>query len=231
MGAIVATAIASGDAGRGAMTETVDSTTQRPFAESGGQRFLSFPKVSETWLRDTAAKVADGMPPQGRTMKLSVSREWVTPLTAGMFCVMAVTGLLMFFHVDVGLGKAAHEWLGWLLLAAVVAHGTLNWASLRRYLVGSRPAQTLLLAAALVLAGSLLVDTGGEPSPPGLLMRAVGQAPLTAVAPLTGKTMAEVQADLVALGLPAAGGEQTLQQLTGNDRQRMGEAVRVLFAR
>lgn len=159
-----------------------------------------------------------------------MSREWVAPLVGGAFGVTAATGVPMFFHADVGLSKAVHEWLGWLLLAAVVAHGTLNWMSLRRYLTGSRPAQALLLAAALTLAGSLLLGGGDVPSPTALLMRAVGQAPLASVAPLTSKTLAEVQADLVALGLSAADGEQTLQQLTGNARHRMGDAVRVLFA-
>lgn len=162
---------------------------------------------------------------------IKMSRAWVTPLTAGVFGVMAVTGALLFFHIDVGLSKTAHEWLGWLLLAAVLGHGALNWMSLKRHLTSSRPAQALLLAAGLTLVGSLMAGSGEAPSPPGLLMRAVGQAPLASVAPLTGKPLAEVQADLVALGLPAADGQQTLQQLTGNDRQRMGDAVRVLFAR
>lgn len=54
---------------------------------------------------------------------IKVSREWATPVTVGVFVVMAATGLLMFFHLDIGLNKAAHEWLGWLMVAAVAAHG------------------------------------------------------------------------------------------------------------
>lgn len=48
---------------------------------------------------------------------MKVSREWATPLTIGIFTLMAVTGILMFFHLDKGLNKTAHEWLGWLLVA------------------------------------------------------------------------------------------------------------------
>lgn len=44
---------------------------------------------------------------------MTISRNWATPLTIGSFLLMAVTGLLMFFHLDTGLNKAAHEWLGW----------------------------------------------------------------------------------------------------------------------
>lgn len=162
---------------------------------------------------------------------IKFSREWVTPLTLGVFSVMAATGVLLFFHLDTGLNKTAHEWLGWLLVAAVVAHGCVNWVGLRRYLLNSRRAQVVLLASALVLAGSFMLG-GNEksPSPSALVMRAVTKAPLKDVAPLTGKTLEQVQSELAALGLPAADGEQTLQRLTGNDRARTGEALRALFA-
>ena len=43
---------------------------------------------------------------------MKLSRDWATPLTAGAFIVLAVTGLLMFFHLDRGLNHLAHEWLG-----------------------------------------------------------------------------------------------------------------------
>lgn len=36
-------------------------------------------------------------------------REWATPLTIGSFLLIAVTGVLMFFHLDSGLNKLAHE--------------------------------------------------------------------------------------------------------------------------
>jgi hypothetical protein len=162
---------------------------------------------------------------------IKVSREWVTPLTLGVFSVMAATGVLLFFHLDTGLNKTAHEWLGWLLVAAVVAHASVNWVSLRRYLLNSRRAQGVLVVSALVLAGSFVVGGKKEaPSPPALVMRAITKAPLKDVAPLAGKTLEQVQSELAALGLPAADGDQTLQRLTGNDRARTGEALRVLFA-
>ena len=64
--------------------------------------------------------------------------------------------VLVFFHLDSGLNKTAHEWLGWLLVAAVVAHASVNWVSLRRYLLNSRRAQGVLVVSALVLAGIAL---------------------------------------------------------------------------
>lgn len=41
-----------------------------------------------------------------------MNREIATPLTIGIFLIMSVTGILMFFHWDTGFNKLAHEWLG-----------------------------------------------------------------------------------------------------------------------
>lgn len=161
---------------------------------------------------------------------IRVSREWATPLTAGVFVIMAVTGLLMFFHLDMGLNKAAHEWLGWAMVAAVAAHGVANWPALKRYLTSSRRARQLLAVSALVLAGSFAFG-GGEPdaSPPVMTLQAIAAAPLKDVAPIARKPLAQLQAELTAAGLPATDGEQTLAALTGGDRGKMGRAVRVVF--
>lgn len=58
---------------------------------------------------------------------IKVSREWATPLTIGLFLLMGVTGLLMFFHWDNSLQKTLHEWLRWLMVAAAVVHALANW--------------------------------------------------------------------------------------------------------
>ena len=40
---------------------------------------------------------------------MKLQRDWATPLTIGAFGLLAVTGVLMFFHPDSGLNKAVHE--------------------------------------------------------------------------------------------------------------------------
>jgi hypothetical protein len=162
---------------------------------------------------------------------IPISRAWATPVTMGAFFVMVVTGGLMFFHLDSGLNKAAHEWLGWLLVAAVVAHGMANWLSLKHHLVASRRAQLILAASVFVLACSFVALGGGEAAPPPLLtLQAVSRAPLNTVLPLTGKSLAQARIDLAAAGLSLRDGEQSLQDLSGGNRGTLGRAVRALFA-
>jgi hypothetical protein len=65
-------------------------------------------------------------------------REWVTPIAAGAFLLSAVTGVLIFFHVDSGLNKVVHEWLGWVLLGGVALHVIANFSGFRRHLGARR---------------------------------------------------------------------------------------------
>lgn len=50
---------------------------------------------------------------------------------------MAITGILTFFHLESGLNKTAHEWLGWLMVAGVAAHAAANWLGFKRYFLSS----------------------------------------------------------------------------------------------
>ena len=42
-------------------------------------------------------------------------KTWAGPLMIGSFVVMAVTGILMFLHLNIGAMKLAHEWLSCFL--------------------------------------------------------------------------------------------------------------------
>jgi hypothetical protein len=66
-------------------------------------------------------------------MNLQNQRAWITPLVIGAFLLSAVTGTLMFFHLDSGLNKAAHEWLSWAMLIGVGLHLMLNLVPFKRY--------------------------------------------------------------------------------------------------
>lgn len=81
-----------------------------------------------------------------------------------------------------------------------------------------------------VLAASVVVTGGNEPSPPLMALQAIGRAPLKVSAPLAGKTLAQAQADLAAAGLPMPDGDRSLQDLSGGDRRKIGLAVRTLLA-
>lgn len=150
-------------------------------------------------------------------MNLHPYRPWITPLEIGTFVLMAVTGSLMFFHLDSGLNKTAHEWLGWAMVAAVVLHVLMNLNSCKRFFTLST-GRWVLGASALVLAASFvpLGGTGGKP-PFVAPMQALATAPLSAVALVAGVSSSELRAKLTQAGIVSQSDSQSIKDLVGSD--------------
>lgn len=160
---------------------------------------------------------------------LSRVREWATPITVGVFVLMAATGVLMFFHADTSLQKEVHEWAGWVMVAGVAGHAVANWPGLRRYLRLGRPA-LLMGVFVLVLAGSFFAGGGADdgPPPPVMAMQAISRAPIGRVAALYGQSGEQARQALAAQGIVLASDEATLASAIGEDRGRLGQALRAL---
>lgn len=148
-------------------------------------------------------------------------REWATPLTMGSFALMAVTGVLMFFHLDSGLNKPAHEWLGWAMVAGVVLHSAANFGSFKRYF-SQRAALAVIGAFLLVLGLSFLPlgDKGGGGKPaPVKAAEALIDAPIPVLAQLTGKDAQTLVAQLNQAGIPVAADGNLRQAVSGRKQQ------------
>lgn len=158
---------------------------------------------------------------------MKVQREWITPLTMGAFGVLAVTGVLMFFHLDSTLNKAAHEWLSWLLLAGVAGHAAVNWPALRRHLAGWR-GRTVLGVAALLLAVTFVPLPGRSGGPPFMApVRALADAPVTVLAAVARTTPQAMRERLAQAGHAPASDADSVKTLAGGD---LGDQMRVLSA-
>ena len=162
-------------------------------------------------------------------MNLNPHRPWITPLVIGAFGLSAVTGVLMFFHLDSGLNKTAHEWLSWAMVIGVLLHLLLNMNAFKRYFTQTT-ARVVMGVFALVLALSF-IPAGGAKSEPGFAppVRALAQAPISVLAQVAGTSTDEVRAKLTAAGLTVANEQQSVADLVGPDlRQQIGALTRVL---
>lgn len=159
------------------------------------------------------------------------TREWATPLTMGAFLVMAVTGLLMFFHLESGFNKPLHEWFGWAMAIGAAGHVVANWFAVKRYLTANRNARLLVGACAAALLLSFAPRPGDAVSPPVQAMQGVLRAPLPAVASLVGRPVDALRADLAAAGvsIAAADASVTLESATHGDRDLQRKAIRAIF--
>jgi hypothetical protein len=158
-------------------------------------------------------------------------RDWATPLTIGIFALMGVTGLLMFFESATRLNKTIHEWGGLIMVAAVVTHVIVNWLPFKRYLASSNMARGIVAACVLVLAMSFAPLTGSQDGgrPTSRLITAVLNAPLEKVAVLQGVPGEQLIADLAKAGITVTDLQQSLATLTKGDRELQDEAVAALF--
>lgn len=148
-------------------------------------------------------------------MNLNPHRPWITPLVMGAFLLSAVTGVLMFFHLDSGLNKLAHEWMSWAMVGGVVLHATLNLPAFKRYF-GQKTALAVMGAFALVLALSFIPAAGAKKAPSyAAPVRALAAAPIPVLAQVLGKTPEALKADLDQAGLPVDNDQQSLKDLVG----------------
>lgn len=161
---------------------------------------------------------------------MAIQREWVTPIAAGAFLLSAVTGVLIFFHVDSGLNKFAHEWLSWALLVGVALHVVANFGGFKRHL-DARRGQVLMGAFALVLFLSFFGPGEKQEPPFAPPIRALSAAPLTTLAQVAGMTPGQLKTHLAEAGLQPVSDQQSLGELTGPDLRKQIRVMSTVFAK
>lgn len=164
-------------------------------------------------------------------MNLNPHRPWITPLVIGAFLISAVTGVLMFFHLDSGLNKTVHEWLSWAMVIGVGLHVLLNVTAFKRYFTQAT-GRWVMGGMALILALSF-IPAGGSSGEPGFAppVRALAQAPITVLAQVAGTSTDEVRTRLQAQGLAVTSHQQSVADLVGPDlRKQIATMNKVLPA-
>lgn len=157
-------------------------------------------------------------------------RKWATPLTIGSSVIVTVTGLMLFFHFTPGLTRPAHEWIGWIMAFAVLAHLLVNYRAFLMHfkrpiglgIMGVSALVMLLSFFDLAPAGA----TGGSPVP--LVMGAIGKADIATVIDLSGHPLTKGLTLLNDAGITAADG-QSVAQITGGNRDTQTEIIQILF--
>lgn len=130
---------------------------------------------------------------------LKALRPYVTPATAALFIVSALSGAALFFHLGGGFFHEMHEWLSMVLLVPAALHLQRNWNGFVAYLRrgGLLVPSALTVAAA---AGFLLASSGGEGRPPSPAAQLVATAPVSTLATLLKADTASVMSRLQARG-------------------------------
>jgi hypothetical protein len=163
-------------------------------------------------------------------MNLNPYRPWITPLVIGAFFLTAVTGMLMFFHLDGGLNKTAHEWLSLAMVVGVLLHALLHWPAFKRYF-SQTTGRAIVGVFTLVLALSFIPAGGAGSGEPGFAapVRALAKAPIGVLAQVAGTSTDEIKRRLQTTGITVTSEQQSVAELVGNDlRAQIGTMSQVL---
>jgi amino acid transporter len=85
---------------------------------------------------------------------MKLNRNYVTPFISLVFLFVAISGVLMLFHLFDGYTEVLHEILGLFFVLCAVLHIILNWSALKKHF---KRGVLLPATIAIVLISALLV--------------------------------------------------------------------------
>jgi len=159
-------------------------------------------------------------------------KQWATPVSIGAFTISAVTGLCIFFDVEIGLVEPVHEWVSWMLVAGVSLHVVANWKQFSSYF-SQKPALVIIGLALLVTTVALLPvfgegEEGGEVTGKKVAFALVA-TPLETVSVVAGMTPEVMVRRLEQKGLKGVTPSMTIEQIASNNGREGMEVMGAVF--
>lgn len=156
-------------------------------------------------------------------------KTWAGPLTIGSFAVMAATGILMFFHLNIGAVKLAHEWLSWVFVIGVAAHLVVNWRPFLGYF--RKPVGIGIMATVFLLGALSLLPAGGPPRRPPFMeaMRALERSSLDLVAQVAKRSPQSAIDELRARGFHVRQEAETISEIASDNRKPSVEVLAIVI--
>jgi hypothetical protein len=168
----------------------------------------------------------------------SLLSRYATPFTTGLFLISLISGIALFFHLGTAAFREMHEWLSMVLILPFVLHVWKNWRPFLAYFKRLPMALSLALclAAGLVFAWPAITGTAssGGGNPAFAMVNVVAAGKPGEIAPLLGKTEAEVVDALKQKGFTAADGTTSLTDIakaSGKDTMELMATLTALKER
>jgi hypothetical protein len=162
-------------------------------------------------------------------------RSWATPITIGSFVISALSGVILFFHWNIGMMKPAHEYLSWFLIVGVAMHIVINWRSMLGYF--KKPIPLAIIGTFFVLTAlSFFTFGGNSPAGGGKNMKVamksfelLQSAPVTTIAQLSNVAPSTLTERLKAKGIVVESADQTLNNIAQSNDLNGLEVLSILI--
>jgi len=155
-------------------------------------------------------------------------KKYATAATIGLFAIVGLSGVLIFFHIGDGLLMGAHEWLGLVFVAASVLHVVRNWNGFAKT-VKAKSGKTALALTAIATTAFILASTQGSGNPMKEFVMASAQAPLPQVAQVLNVPLDNLITDLKAQGFLVIDPTRSPTQIAKISERAVPEVFEVLL--
>ncbi len=155
-------------------------------------------------------------------------KSWATPLAAGTFIILAVTGILMFFKINVGYIKPVHEWLSWVMVIGIVFHTIANWKSFTSYF-SKKPSFTIIGAGLIITVLSVFMPSANNGNPGMKMIKALGTAKIETIADMAGQNSDDIITKLEQKGISETGTSMTIQEIAAMNGKKEKDILWVIF--
>jgi hypothetical protein len=160
--------------------------------------------------------------------------RYATPFTTGLFLVSLISGIVLFFHFGTAAFREMHEWLSMVLILPFVLHVWKNWRPFLAYFKRLPMALSLALCLIAGLAFAWPAITGSASgaggNPAFAMVNVVAAGTPGQVAPLLGRTEAELVDALKKEGFTAADVSKPLTEIATASGKDMMELMATLTA-
>jgi len=160
--------------------------------------------------------------------RVTKMRAWATPITIGAFILTAVTGIMLFFKLDLGLTKVVHEWLSWLLVAGTVFHVIANWKFMTGYL-GSHLGRGIIAVFIAITCACLVPHGDSHGENPHKTSNILHHSSLSSVAMAAGHKPEEALSMLRAKGMQIEGINQNIAEIARNNGMTPINVLEIIF--
>lgn len=152
-----------------------------------------------------------------------------TSLTATVFAVVGITGVLMYFHILDNYTKALHENLGVVFFVIVFAHIFVNWKQMKAYFTKKVFGFATVLALVVSIAFISSSKAGGE-NPKIVLIQSVLKAPIDVSSKVLNLNMDDALAKLEKAGIKL-GENSSIEQIAKSNKTSPFRVVSIITAK
>jgi len=161
-------------------------------------------------------------------IKSIFAKRYVSIILTGIFLVVSITGVLMFFMIESHSMNSVHAWLGMAMVIIGVYHLIKNFTPFKSYLKYKSSSIILILVLSLSTWYALPEDEQLV-SPKKNIMKAVFMQPISTVSVFFKKDITKTIAHLRSKGLKVKDETQSLMEIAKLNNKEVKEVFFIFF--